>query len=57
LDLNYLLHRQQVSLMRADAAVGCEARHAHRGLAQTYASAIERLQRDLGAGILAPKAV
>ena len=43
--------------MRAAAATGCEARTAHRGLASTYASAIERIQRELGAGILAAKAV
>lgn len=48
MDLNYLLHRHQVSLMRADSATGLEARHAHAGLARTYASLIDGLQRDLG---------
>ena len=49
MDLNYLYHRHQVSLMRADAAAGSEARHAHRGLAREYAQLIERTQSDLGA--------
>jgi len=52
LDLNYLLHRHQVSLMRADTAVGLEARHAHAGLARNYASRIGDLQRDLGASAI-----
>lgn len=50
MDLNYLFHRQQVSLMRADAA-GCVAsRYAHRELARGYNDRIERIQQDAGAG-------
>jgi len=56
LDLNYLLHRHQVSLMRADTAAGTEARHAHAGLARTYATLIHTLQRDLGADAVLARA-
>ena len=49
MDLNYLLHRHQVSLMRADAASSVEARHAHLGLAREYATRITRIHRRLGA--------
>ena len=41
--LNYLLHRHQVSLMRADAALTGEARHSHRQLARGYARQIADL--------------
>lgn len=37
MDINYLLHREQVSLMMARRAVGHEAQHAHRSLALAYA--------------------
>ena len=50
MDLNYLLSRHQISLMRADATDCRSARHAHRGLAAGYASRIRLLQRELGAG-------
>ena len=50
MDLNYLLSRHQVSLMRADAAVCSEARHSHRGLARGYAERIRELQERLGTG-------
>lgn len=53
MDLNYLLHRQQVSLMRADAASSDSVRHAHHGLARDYAAQIARFQAQLGAGIVA----
>ena len=50
MDLNYLLSRHQISLMRADIA-GCrEAAIAHRGLARGYAFEIRQLQQRLGAG-------
>ena len=42
--INYYLMRQQVSIMRAKAARGSEARMAHEGLAQAYTV----LLRDLG---------
>ena len=41
MDLNYLYHRQQVSLMMADAAASPEARYAHRDLASRYARLID----------------
>jgi len=48
MDLNYLLSRHQISLMRADTA-GCrEAAIAHRGLARGYAARIQEHQRRLG---------
>jgi hypothetical protein len=50
MDLNYLLSRHQVSLMRADAAACGEARHSHRGLARGYAERIRELQERLGTG-------
>ncbi|GAA0731551.1 hypothetical protein [Sphingomonas japonica] len=37
MDTNYLLHREQVSLMRAKRARSSEARMAHAGLARGYA--------------------
>lgn len=36
MDINYLLHREQISLMMASKAASGEARHAHRGLARGY---------------------
>jgi hypothetical protein len=39
-DLNYLYHRQQVSLFRADNAASDAARDAHRELASGYARRI-----------------
>lgn len=57
MDLNYLLHRHQVSLMRAEIADGLEARHAHAGLARSYAERIGDLQRDLGADAVLARAV
>jgi hypothetical protein len=49
MDLNYLLARHQVSLMRAQDASGCEARVAHHRLAGEYAVRIEALKAQLGA--------
>lgn len=46
MDLNQLLYRQQVSLMRADAAACVEARQSHRGLASAYAQRIAQLQQE-----------
>lgn len=43
MDLNYLLHRHQVSLMRSNAAGSPEARHAHNGLVRGYAHQIREL--------------
>ena len=36
MDTNYLLKREQVSLMMAERAAGAEARVAHTGLARLY---------------------
>ena len=36
MDVNYLLHRQQVSLIRASRADSPESRAAHEGLARAY---------------------
>lgn len=36
MDTNYLLKREQLSLMMADRSVSVEARHAHTELAQGY---------------------
>ena len=41
MDLNYLYHRQQVSLFRADNAASEPARRIHRELADHYRSRIE----------------
>lgn len=49
MDLNYLLHRHQVSLMLGDVAASREARRAHHGLAAGYAGRIRVIQQDLGA--------
>ncbi|MFS2111444.1 hypothetical protein ACCC88_17270 [Sphingomonas sp. Sphisp140] len=49
MDLNYLLHRHQISLMRASAAASVEARHAHEGLARGYAKRIAGLRTLLAA--------
>jgi hypothetical protein len=48
MDMNYLLSRHQVSMMRADAAACPEARIAHRALARAYADRIrhQRLTVD-----------
>ena len=40
MDLNYLYHRHQVSLFRADDAASPGARRAHQGLADGYAGLI-----------------
>lgn len=40
MDLNYLLHREQVSILRAGAAAGPEARACHTALAKGYAALI-----------------
>ena len=42
MDFNYLYHRQQVSLMRAEAAACDSSRAAHEGLARLYGSLIDR---------------
>lgn len=51
MDLNYLLYRHQISLMRADDAASPEARHAHQGLARGYAERISALRAVLQASL------
>jgi hypothetical protein len=46
MDFNYLYHRQQVSLMRADAAACGQSRAAHQGLARLYGALIDRKKSD-----------
>ncbi len=48
MDLNYLLYRHQVSLMRADATDCLCARSSHRDLARGYADRISALRTTLG---------
>lgn len=52
MDLNYLFHRQQVSMMMSAAARGAEARLAHAQLASRYATQIAAAQTRMGAGRL-----
>jgi hypothetical protein len=46
-DLNYLLHRQQVERSRAEGASSEAAREAHRELAHQYEEQIEALTGTL----------
>jgi hypothetical protein len=55
-DLNYLYHRHQTSIMRAEAAPSRGARHAHLGLATAYARLIETKRLDGSANRPAPLA-
>ncbi len=50
MDINYLLYRHQVSLMRYDTAACVSSRRSHRDLAQGYALRIRDLQQTLGSG-------
>jgi hypothetical protein len=43
MDINYLLMREQISLMRAKSARSVEARRAHEGLARGYAARLRRV--------------
>lgn len=45
MDINYLLHRQQVELMRANLAKCSESRIAHLELAQRYRSLVDDHRR------------
>jgi len=54
MDLDYLLSRHQISLIRADSAACREAAIAHRGLARGYAVQIRALQERLGANASLP---
>ncbi len=43
MDINYLLKREQISLMRAKAASCVEAKIAHDGLARGYGARLRRI--------------
>lgn len=49
MDLNHLLHRHQVALMRADAAGTPAGRRAHRDDAVALSGLIHDLRRHAGA--------
>lgn len=49
MDLNHLLSRHQISLMRAADAASVETRQAHHGLASHYAARIDEIQLRSGA--------
>lgn len=44
LDLNYLLSRHQISLMRAGSSACSSSRRSHQGLAAGYAARIRTIQ-------------
>ncbi len=46
MDLNYLLHRQQVERSRAQAATAEDARAAHEAMARKYEEQINELTSD-----------
>lgn len=48
MDINELLYRQQVSLMRAAAAACASSRLSHMGLARGYAKRIESVRQSMG---------
>lgn len=54
MDLNDLLARHQMSLMRADGAACLSSRSSHRALARGYAARIRALQRRSGAAACLP---
>ncbi len=57
MDLNQLLSRHQISLMRAACATSLEVRHVHHGVAAGYADQIKSVQQAYGAAFtLAPLA-
>lgn len=45
MDVNYLLHRQQISLIRAQASPSRQGRAAYEGLAQGYAEKVDAYRR------------
>lgn len=53
MDLNYLLQRHQISLMRADMAACASARAAHSGLVRGYERQIAAAREELGAALIA----
>ena len=45
-DVNYLLHRQQMSLIRAQSSRSDTSRNAYENLAQRYADRIDAYRRE-----------
>lgn len=46
LDVNYLLHRQQVSLIRAASAPSPEIRAVHLGMARAYRDRVDAYRNE-----------
>lgn len=46
MDVNYLLHRQQVSLIRAQLSPSSKGRAAYEGLARGYSDQIDAYRRE-----------
>ncbi|SEK04544.1 hypothetical protein SAMN05518849_13329 [Sphingobium sp. AP50] len=46
MDVNYLLHRQQVSLMRAQGSHSPKGKAAYESLAQGYADRVDAHRRE-----------
>jgi hypothetical protein len=46
MDVNYLLHRQQMSLMRAQSSRSQKGRNAYENLAQSYTDRIDAHRRE-----------
>lgn len=45
-DVNYLLHRQQMSLIRAQASASREGRAAYESLARSYTDQVDAYRRE-----------
>jgi hypothetical protein len=45
-DVNYLLHRQQMTMVRAQSSRSAEGRAAYNGLAKGYADQIAAYRRE-----------
>lgn len=45
-DVNYLLHRQQMSLIRAQASPSRQGRAAYEGLARRYAQQVDEYKQE-----------
>ncbi|AJR25901.1 MULTISPECIES: hypothetical protein [Sphingobium] len=46
MDVNYLLHRQQVALIRAQMSRSVKGREAYEGLARGYTDQIDAYRRE-----------
>lgn len=46
MDVNYLLHRQQISLIRAQSCPSRQGRAAYEGLAKGYAAKVDAYRRQ-----------